>query len=60
MRSKDCSLCAKMRMVLIDHPTDQAFDCKPGSTPEKVTRSLFGCGVPARGSGAPQPRQPAG
>jgi len=32
---------------MVDHITDQVTDHKPGSAPEKTTRALFGCGVPA-------------
>ena len=56
MRPKDCSLCAKMRLFMMIHLTDQGSDHKPGSMPEKVVRYLICSRAPARGAVAPQPR----
>jgi hypothetical protein len=55
-RPKVCSLCAKMRQVMMVHLNGQGSDHVPGSTPEKITRSMV-CGIaPSRGVVAPHPR----
>jgi hypothetical protein len=56
MRPKDCSQCAKMRLIMIFHLTDQGSDHRPGSTPGKVSRSLICSRAPVLGAITPQPR----
>jgi hypothetical protein len=60
MRPKNCSVCAKMGLIMMIHLTDQGSDHIPGSTPGKVVRSLICSTTPARGAFAPSPRQPFG